>query len=871
MDCNDCLRDISENDDLSLLQMSLRPIGSYIANEPVRGERTGKSGRNGRVCNGTWIIDNVGIDNLRIAAFRRLVECGYLVACVASCVLLVARPAMAADTPYYGTFGPGFVHLNADGTYGKGEIRSGDLGLKFYGPRFDGPYNFKLFVRDNQRDWTGDLVANAASGVKIKYLPLFPKCSYEFEHRDVPLQVKMEAFAPWIPGDSKMSSLPVLFFDFEIANPTETEKTAAVAFAIPNPECDGGQAVRENDGTILGAMLHSKRAGGGTLSGVVRNDGDATVTWGGNFAKGKLDGAKGNAVASSITVPAKSTRHIVFIFAWDFPVYISGDGKAWPRKELGHYHNNFYQRADAIARDCRDSYPSILAGVNAWFHGMWKETNLPEWMRRQILISTSHMAYNGVFFKNGTAAVKEGDNFDLVGTYDEQFHCSLCEVIFLPAAEWGNLRIFADIQLPNGAIRHDLGAMCVTATQTSPDHGTPWPGSTTVKGDNYWDAGDNTPEWILDLYRDYLWTGDLAKLKALWPNVQKGCEYMLAGDKNGSGLFDDGKHYDCFARVPENMYINDLQRAAFQAAAKIAGVMDDQRSRDAYDARSERIAKAMEEFWNPKGFYSVGRSQPNNLISSGLYGEHSDDLLHLSRQLDETRVHQHLQYMGTLGHNFQGKTFRVMEHVSGGPQPTNAPLVPETAMSNAEGLRDYCALALWRGCTEEAIAVAKCYYDLIYEELKRPWDQPMLFDEQRKPIFGNHYQSVPAAWHLLLGLEGLSWDVPDHKLWIRPNLPESFHGKLRAFLPGAIAWGNLDYSSVEKDCDQRFVLTFAKPFELATLGVRNSGKPTVSAIQDGKAAPCSLKVVNKNEYEVAFTPKLHLNNRPVEIRIGVAP
>ena len=41
------------------------------------------------------------------------------------------------------------------------------------------------------------------------------------------------------------------------------------------------------------------------------------------------------------------------------------------------------------------------------------------------------------------------------------------------------------------------------------------------------------------------------------------------------------------------------------------------------------------------------------------------------------------------------------------------------------------------------MAVAKCYYDLIYEELKRPWDQPMLFDEHRKPIFGNHYQSVP--------------------------------------------------------------------------------------------------------------------------------
>lgn len=503
-----------------------------------------------------------------------------------------------------------------------------------------------------------------------------------------------------------------------------------------------------------------------------------------------------------------------------------------------------------------------------WYRSMWDDTNLPEWMRRQILVSTSHMAFNGVFFRNGLAAVKEGDDFDLVGTYDEQFHCSLSELLFLPDAEWGNLRIFSDIQLPNGAIRHDLGANCVTATATSPDHGAPWPAGQVIDGDSFWNAGDNTPEWILDLYRDYLWTGDLAKLKELWPNVQKGCAYMLDGDKNDNGLFEDGKHYDCFARVPENIYVNDLQRAAFQAAAKIADIMGDQPSHDTYAARSERMAKAIEELWNPKGFYAVGRSQPDNPISNGLYGEHSDDLLQLPRQLDAERVRQHLKYMGTLGHNFQGKSFRVMEHASRGPKPTNCGYWPETIMSNAEGLRDYSALAFWRGQTEEGMIIAKCYYDLIFEELKRPWDQPMLFNEDRKPIFGNHYQSVPAAWHLLLGLEGLSWDVPGCKLWIRPNLPESFQGKLKAFLPGAVAWGRLDYSSVESDCYQKFVLTFARPFELQFLGVRNSGKPTVSATKDGKAVPCSIKVVNKDEYEVEFTPRLHLDSRPVQITIG---
>lgn len=786
-------------------------------------------------------------------------------------LLLASSSTSAADTPYYGTFGPGFLHLNADGTYGKGEIRSGDLGLKFYGPQFGGPYNFKMYVRDDKSEWTGDLAANTASGVKVNYLPLFPKCQYEFEHRDAPLQVKMEAFAPWIPADSKMSSLPVLFFDFAITNPGATATTAALAFAIPNPESDGGKAIVEKDGNVVGAILHSKRAGGGTLCGVVRNDGDAQTSWGNDFAKGILHGTTGNRIASSVVVPAKATRHIVFIFAWDFPTYVSGDGKAWPRKELGHYHNNFYYGADAIALDCRNRYPSILADLNAWFDGLWKETSLPEWMRRQILISTSHMAYNGVFFKNGAAAVKEGDNFDLVGTYDEQIHCSLCEAIFLPEAEWGNLQIFADIQLPNGAIRHDLGWNCVTAEAKSPDHSEPWPGDKRAQGDTFWDAGDNTPEWILDLYRDYLWTGNRAQLTRMWPNVQRGCQYMLAGDKDDNGLFDDGKHYDCFARTPENMYVNDMQRGAFQAAAKIADIIGDKKSHDAYDARSTRMAAAIEKLWNPKGFYSVGRSQPDNLISSGLYGEYSDTVLNLPKQLNQDRVRRHLQYMSEFGHNYQGKTFWVMPRSSGGPKPTNCDYMPETCMSNAEGLHDFSALAFWHGLNDEAMTVAKCYYDLIFEYVKRPWDQPMLFNVDRKPIFGNHYQSVPAAWHLLIGLEGLAWDVPEGTLWIRPNLPTSFGGKLKAFLPGSVAWGNLDYSNVESDCDQKIVLTFARPFDLKHLGVRNSGAPTVRAIQDGKIVPCTIAVVDKKEYEIHFSPKLTLNSSPVEIKIGNKP
>jgi hypothetical protein len=40
-------------------------IASYSANEPIRGERISKSGRNGRICGGTLNISSVGINSTR--------------------------------------------------------------------------------------------------------------------------------------------------------------------------------------------------------------------------------------------------------------------------------------------------------------------------------------------------------------------------------------------------------------------------------------------------------------------------------------------------------------------------------------------------------------------------------------------------------------------------------------------------------------------------------------------------------------------------------------------------------------------------------------------------------------------------------------
>ena len=112
--------------------------------------------------------------------------------------------------------------------------------------------------------------------------------------------------------------------------------------------------------------------------------------------------------------------------------------------------------------------------------------------------------------------------------------------------------------------------------------------------------------------------------------------------------------------------------------------------------------------------------------------------------------------------------------------------------------------------------------------------------------------------------------MPAKKLSLRPNLPDAFQGKLKAFLPGAVAWGWLDYSSAEPDCDQKLILTFQRPFELQRLGVKNTGRAKVAATRGGKTVPCTVLVQGKHEYEISFDPALRLDDTPVEIRVGGA-
>ena len=63
----------------------------------------------------------------------------------------------------------------------------------------------------------------------------FPIAALNFKDDKFPAEVKMTAFNPFIPCDSKNSSIPAAFFEIEVYNTTDETLKYQIAFSVANP------------------------------------------------------------------------------------------------------------------------------------------------------------------------------------------------------------------------------------------------------------------------------------------------------------------------------------------------------------------------------------------------------------------------------------------------------------------------------------------------------------------------------------------------------------------------------------------------------------------------------------------------------------
>jgi uncharacterized protein (DUF608 family) len=92
----------------------------------------------------------------------------------------------------------------------------------------------------------------------------YPAAVLRFRDADLPVQVELTAFSPFAPLDTRLSSMPLAAFVFQIKNPTNQKQTVSLAAVMQNPV--GYEAAGENNGATNPSF-------GGNVNEVLREGG----------------------------------------------------------------------------------------------------------------------------------------------------------------------------------------------------------------------------------------------------------------------------------------------------------------------------------------------------------------------------------------------------------------------------------------------------------------------------------------------------------------------------------------------------------------------------------------------------------------------
>lgn len=95
-----------------------------------------------------------------------------------------------------------------------------------------------------------------------RFLARFPFADLELEDQDIPLQVKLTGWSPFIPGDEDNSSLPIGVFEYQFKNPSNVDVDAVFSYNTQNFIDKNGKIIPEQNGFRL--VKGNEAADGGT-------------------------------------------------------------------------------------------------------------------------------------------------------------------------------------------------------------------------------------------------------------------------------------------------------------------------------------------------------------------------------------------------------------------------------------------------------------------------------------------------------------------------------------------------------------------------------------------------------------------------------
>lgn len=687
---------------------------------------------------------------------------------------------------------------------------------------------------------------------EARFSGAFPISQIDFEDRECPVHVKLDAFSPFYPLDADASGLPCAVLTYEMHNPDASPAEVVVAWSISNPV--GNSEHRSNEARTASGMsglfmtdpsLAADHAlkGSFVLAALPASDGAAEMLprwsggsiwrvgpqhfWFDEFAK---TGNLGKPVEPSTpvgsvsirkTIPAGSTRSFRFLIVWHFPNR-TPERCGWEAPEgkknavIGNYYCTQFADAWAVAEHVAGNLAELERKTRAFADAM-KDSTLPGAVKDGAASNLSTLVSNTSFrIADGSFQGFEGCNDRGgmgFGTCLHVWNYEVATQFVFPSLA----RSMRDTSF--GYALDDEGHM--DFRHKLPPSKERW-GSA---------AADAQMGQIVKLYFDWMQCGDDKWLRGLWPAAKRALAYAWrpgGWDERKSGVMDGVQHntYDIELYGPNPM-CGSWYLAALRAMASMADAMGDVEMARECSSMGEQGSKWIDaNLFNGEYYVQQIRGIPKDKIATGLLvGMGSKDTLHPMFQVGDGCLVDQLvgQYMATvagMGDLLDPVHIRkTLESIY--RYNYKRDLSRHASVQRVYALNDEAALVICdftKGTRpdvplpyyaeimtgfEYSAAVLMLAHGMVNEGLECIANIRRRYDgEKANPYdeseYGRHYARAMASWAAIPVLSGFVYDARKGRLELAPRLKAS---EFRSFLSTPTGWGTVELTT------QRFKLT----------------------------------------------------------------
>ncbi len=473
---------------------------------------------------------------------------------------------------------------------------------------------FELII--GKRSWPLDRLGFES----VEFEGRYPMGIIRYRDPECPVEVTLEAFSPFIPGNAAESSLPATILRYRIRNLSEEEVTCALRGFTENPVCiDSAKEYAgyrrnrvkrsTNFTTLICEAQSAKNAPKDQMLDELRDFGTFCLTIFGEQRRvatatvrkrsvrqartRDLQASLMGSILGEITLPAGDESALEFAFTWHFPNFY---GREFGGVKVGHSYAARFGSAFEVAAYLADNKEFLTSTTRTWVD-TWYDSTLPYWLLDRTMANTSTLATTTCYrHQDGRFWAWEGVGC-CAGTCTHVWHYAQAVGRLFPEIERDQReRVDFGLALKENG---EIGYRAMLTTSQGP-------------------AFDGQCGRILGAYREHLMSTDDAFLRRNWPAIKRAVQYLIDRDGDLDGILEGSQPNTLDASwYGKISFISSLYIAALRAGEAMARERGDQGFARTCSGIAQKGARNIRELFNGEFFIQLEDPEHQDVIGVG--------------------------------------------------------------------------------------------------------------------------------------------------------------------------------------------------------------------------------------------------------------